>query len=136
MVFAFLNKFILHLTRKLYIHQFSVQKNQSITLLSSFNVDYRFGMEEDRIQEDLKRSISDAAMTKGWTVVPKAPVRIGDKVWIGFNVIILKRVTIGEGTVIAAGSVGTKNVPAWALAGGNPVRVIKQLDLQDDSSKR
>ncbi len=56
-----------------------------------------------------------------------APIHIKDKVWIGFNVIILKGVTIGEGAVIAAASVVTKDIPDWSLAGGNPAKVIKEL---------
>ena len=76
----------------------------------------------------IKVSLSTAAMTKNWQVVPMAPIHISDKVWIGFNVIILKGVNIGEGAIIAAGSVVTKDVPAWTLVGGNPARVIKQLE--------
>lgn len=55
-----------------------------------------------------------------------APIIIGDHVWIGANSIILKGVTIGDGAVIAAGSVVTKNVPANALVGGVPSKIIKQ----------
>ncbi len=54
------------------------------------------------------------------------PITIEDNVWIGANAIILKGVTIGEGSVIAAGSVVTKSAPAQSLVGGNPARVIKQ----------
>lgn len=79
-------------------------------------------------REGIKESLPNAAKKKNWSVVPKAPVHISDKVWIGFNVIILKGVHIGEGAIIAAGSVVTKDVPAWTLVGGNPARVIKQLD--------
>lgn len=64
---------------------------------------------------------------KDWTNVTTAPVRIGDKAWIGFNVIILKGIVIGEGSVVAAGSVVTKSVQAWTLVGGNPARVIREL---------
>lgn len=53
------------------------------------------------------------------------PVVIEDDVWIGANSTILKGVTIGEGSVIAAGSVVTKNVPAYTVVGGVPVKIIK-----------
>lgn len=53
------------------------------------------------------------------------PVKICDNVWIGCNCTILKGVTIGEGAVVAAGSVVTKDVPPKALVGGNPAKIIK-----------
>jgi acetyltransferase-like isoleucine patch superfamily enzyme len=55
------------------------------------------------------------------------PIVIEDHVWINFNSIILKGVTLGKGAVVAAGSVVTKNVPPFVLVGGNPARVIKKL---------
>lgn len=54
------------------------------------------------------------------------PVKIGNKVWIGCRSTILKGVTIGNGAVIAAGSVVTKDVPANACVGGNPAKIIKE----------
>jgi len=51
---------------------------------------------------------------------------IGDHVWIGNRALILKGVTIGDGAVIAAGAVVTKNVPAFSLAAGNPARIIRE----------
>jgi acetyltransferase-like isoleucine patch superfamily enzyme len=68
---------------------------------------------------------------KNWDSVVVRPVRIGNKAWIGLNVIILKGVEIGEGAVIAAGSVVTKSVPAWTIAAGNPARVIREIGLED-----
>jgi acetyltransferase-like isoleucine patch superfamily enzyme len=56
-----------------------------------------------------------------------SPVLIKDYVWIGFNSIILKGVTIGEGAIVAAGSVITKDVPDYAVVGGNPAKIIKTL---------
>ena len=51
--------------------------------------------------------------------------QIGDDVWIGARAIILSGVTIGSGAIVAAGSVVTRDVPAWAIVGGNPTRVIR-----------
>lgn len=54
-----------------------------------------------------------------------APIRIGNDVWIGSNAMILKGVTIGDGAVVAAGAVVTKDVPPHTLVGGVPAKVIK-----------
>jgi len=54
------------------------------------------------------------------------PVVIGSNVWIGCNACILKRVTIGDGAVIAAHAVVTEDVPPKTLVGGNPARVLKE----------
>jgi acetyltransferase-like isoleucine patch superfamily enzyme len=64
---------------------------------------------------------------KDWTNVKIAPIKISNKVWIGFNSIILKGVTIGEGAIVGAGSVVTKDVPAWTIVAGNPARVIREI---------
>jgi len=56
------------------------------------------------------------------------PIIIEDDVWIGCRVIVLPGITIGSGSVVAAGSVVTKSVPANALVAGNPAIVIKRLD--------
>jgi acetyltransferase-like isoleucine patch superfamily enzyme len=56
----------------------------------------------------------------------EAPVRIGDRVWIGARATILKGVRVGEGAVIGAGSVVTRDVPARALVAGNPARVVRE----------
>ncbi len=59
------------------------------------------------------------------------PVKIGNKVWIGGGVTILPGVTIGDNTVIAAGSVVTKDIPANVVAAGNPCKVIKEAEEGD-----
>ncbi len=55
------------------------------------------------------------------------PVRIADNVWIGMNAVILKGVSIGENSVVAAGSVVTKNIPPNTVVAGNPAVVVRHL---------
>ena len=59
-----------------------------------------------------------------------SPVKIGKKVWIGSDCTILPGVEIGDGAVIGAGSIVTKNIPANSIAVGNPARVIKQIEIK------
>lgn len=54
------------------------------------------------------------------------PITIGNHVWICAKATILKGVTIGDGAIVAAGAVVTKDVPAHALVGGNPAKVIRE----------
>ena len=61
---------------------------------------------------------------KDWSKVKSAPIKIMDDTWVGFGAIILKGVTIGEGAVIAAGSVVTKDVAPGSIVGGNPAKLI------------
>lgn len=68
---------------------------------------------------------------KDWSVVKIAPVKICDKAWIGFNAIILTGCTIGEGAVVGAGSVVTKDVSAWTIVAGNPARKIREIKEED-----
>ena len=74
-----------------------------------------------------RRGQKVADMNNPKTTIQSAPVTIEDDVWIGANCIILKGVTIGARSVIGAGSVVTKSIPADCIAAGNPCRVIKYL---------
>lgn len=56
----------------------------------------------------------------------KGPIQLGHDVWIGARAIILSGVTIGTGAVVAAGAVVTKDVPPYAIVGGNPARLIRK----------
>lgn len=78
--------------------------NHRIDILDKFMCD---------ISDDMKRPEDDQDV-----------IFEGDN-WIGANAIILKGVTVGRGSVIAAGAVVTKNVPEYAVVGGNPARIIK-----------
>jgi acetyltransferase-like isoleucine patch superfamily enzyme len=68
---------------------------------------------------------------KDWSNVVTSPVKIGDKCWIGMNVIVLKGVEIGEGAIVAAGAVVTKSIPPWTISGGNPARVIREIPIEE-----
>ncbi len=58
-------------------------------------------------------------------------VVIGDNVWLGGNTVIMPGVHIGDCAVIGAGSVVTKDIPAWTIAAGNPCRVIRKITEED-----
>lgn len=64
-------------------------------------------------------------------VVSKGPVHIGDNVWIGDKATILPNVSIGDGAIIAANAVITKDVPPYSVAAGNPAKIIKTLKTFD-----
>lgn len=54
-------------------------------------------------------------------------IRIGNNVWIGGNVVVLAGVTVGDNSVIGAGSVVTKDIPPNVVAAGNPCKIIRQI---------
>jgi acetyltransferase-like isoleucine patch superfamily enzyme len=64
---------------------------------------------------------------KKWDHVEIKPVRIEDRAWIGMHSIILKGVHIGEGAVVGAGAVVTKDVPPYTLVAGNPAHPMRSL---------
>ncbi len=55
----------------------------------------------------------------------KGPITIGNDVWIGYGATIMSGVTIGDGAVVAANSLVTKDVPAYAVVAGNPAKIVK-----------
>jgi len=61
-----------------------------------------------------------------------APVTIGNNCWIGASVTICPGVTVGDNSVIGAGSVVTKDIPANCIAVGNPCHVVREIGSRDD----
>jgi acetyltransferase-like isoleucine patch superfamily enzyme len=90
-------------------------------IADSDNHDIRYSVRRHDLKAWRSGGFSD------WELRPRSPVVIKKGAWIGAKVIILKGVTIGEGAVIGAGSVVTKDVPAWTVAAGNPARVIREI---------
>ena len=66
--------------------------------------------------------------------IPSSPIVIEDDVWIGARCQILKGVHIGARSIIAAGSVVTKDIPSDVIAGGNPCRVIRMQNVFENSN--
>ena len=64
---------------------------------------------------------------QNWDGVESRAIKIGNHSWIGMHSIVLKGVQIGEGAIIAAGSVVTRDVPAWSVVAGNPAKPVKDL---------
>ncbi len=95
--------------------------------------DHAFIMDSDLHPVSPTRRFEDAInFSKGifpdvYREIPNAQVVIEDSVWVGVNCVILKGVTIGEGSIIGAGSVVTKDVPPWTIVAGNPARVIREI---------
>lgn len=78
------------------------------------------------ISENVTLRDSDDHHIEGSSRSDTQPIIIGDHVWIGMNATLLKGVTVGEGAVIAAGAVVTRDVPAHTLVAGVPARIIKE----------
>jgi len=72
--------------------------------------------------------VANRINTKGYT----KPVYIEDNVWLGTNVVVLPGVRIGAGSIISANSVVHKDIPPMVIAGGNPVKIIKELNIEDN----
>lgn len=83
--------------------------------------------------EDWKKGLDENKIGhyKDWKHVKSAPIVVKDKAWIGFEVSVLKGVTIGEGAVVGSRSVITKDVPDWTVVAGNPAKVIREVPLNE-----
>ena len=93
----------------------------------SHSLDYMKRRKDIDDELDDIRNGRNFIQNKDWSDVNCKPIKICDDAWIGMNVIILKGVTVGEGAIVGAGSVVTKDVPAWTVVAGNPARVVKEL---------
>lgn len=98
-----------------------INRNAKIRCLDEITIGHNVAISENFTVWD-----TDAHSFTGKESEMTKPVKIGNNVWIGMNVTVLKGVTIGDGAVIAAGAVVTSDVPARALAGGVPAKIIKE----------
>lgn len=79
----------------------------------------------------LLRRTSIDAQERNTLVEYAKPITVGNNVWIGADVCVMPGVTIGDNTVIGAGSVVIKDIPSNVLAAGNPCKVIRELTEAD-----
>lgn len=82
------------------------------------------------VMSGLNHGYEDVDIAPKYQKVTTSPILIEDEVWIGANVSIVAGVTIGKHSVIAAGSVVTKNVPPFSIVVGNPARIIKHYNFE------
>ena len=102
------------------------KKGKNTVILSPFQCDYGYNIE---IGDNFFANVN-------LVILDGAKVRIGNNVWIGAQASILPGVTIGDNTVIAGGSVVTKDIPANVIAAGNPCRVIRKITEADRNKYR
>lgn len=114
-----LHNAVVEIGDKSYInHDSEIRCRERVTIGNNVSIAYNVLIQDS----DYHTTYNEDGIPKPVTL----PITIEDNVWIGANVIILKGVSIDEGSIVAAGSVVTKSVPAYSLVGGNPARIIKQ----------
>ena len=92
-------------------------------------------MAEVRIGDNCMIGPNVGIYTAGHSIEPKnrnksgyaIPIHIGNDVWIGGSCVILAGITIGDNSIVAAGSVVTKDIPANTIVAGNPAKIIKEI---------
>ena len=82
------------------------------------------------IGEDVRLITGSHDVTSPHFNLVTRPITINDNVWIATGAIVLPGVTIGEGAVVGAGSVVTKDVEPWTVVAGNPAKFIKKRELK------
>lgn len=87
------------------------------------------------IGNDVLIAAGAAIMSQGHPISPPRwgrnisnSIRIGNDVWIGANAVVLPGITIGDGAIVAAGAVVSRDVPSYAVVAGVPARVIRTID--------
>jgi len=106
---------------KLTLGKGGINRGVTVTVFNSISIGDNVYISDHSTLRD-----SDNHCVTGGAGVHSAPINIGNNVWIGINVTILKGVTIGDGAVIAANSLVNKSVPPHTLVGGVPAKVIRE----------
>lgn len=112
--------------RKLQVGRFSTIGRVEVALHDRITIGSHVCINDGVKLLTASHSVSDPS----WTHV-KAPIEIGDYAWLATNSIILPGVKIGRGAVVGAGAVVSKEVPAYAIAVGNPMVILPKQRVND-----
>jgi acetyltransferase-like isoleucine patch superfamily enzyme len=109
---------------------------KSITIEDDVLISYQcilFDSDNHSLKSSIRqKDLADWKQKKhDWTTTKSLPIRISRGAWLGARVIVTKGVTVGEGAIVAAGSVVTKDVPPWTIVAGNPARIVRELGLDE-----
>lgn len=99
------------------------------TIIGPVQIGNHVNLAQNVTVSGLNHNFQDVLITIDQQGVATLPVVIRDDVWIGANAVILPGVTIEEHSVVAAGSIVTRPVPAYSVCAGNPARIIKRYDF-------
>lgn len=105
--------------------------NCSITALNEITIGDNCNFANNLVIVDHNHKIGEKGVIEGFE---SAPVKIGSNVWCGANVTILQGVEIGDGSVVAAGAVVTKNIPSYELWGGVPAKKMRNLTKESNQN--
>ena len=116
----------------LYVLMHNYQHTVSIGSFCSIASEVAFIVESDHPLHYLSTfPFKTKCLNMGWEAISKGDIVISDDVWIGYGSIILSGVHVGQGAVIAAGSVVNKDVPPYAIVAGVPAKVISYRFSKD-----
>lgn len=108
----------------------------STILIGPIRIGNDVGLGQHVVASALNHGYQDISKSIFLQPVITAPIRIEDEAWIGANAVLVAGVRIGKHSVVAAGSVVTKDVPDYAVVAGNPARIMKQYNPQSEKWER
>lgn len=102
------------------------------TLIGPVNIGNDVRLAQNVVVSGLNHNYNDISVPISQQGVSTDEVYIGDESWIGANAVILPGIFIGKHCVVAAGSVVTKNVPSYSVVAGNPAKLVKQYNKENN----
>ena len=106
------------------------------TLIGPVTIGNDIMLAQNIVMSGLNHGYEDITMSIHDQKVNTAQITIEDEAWIAANAVILAGVTVGKHSVVAAGSVVTKNVPPFSIVGGNPAKLLKQYNPESKKWER